>query len=115
MTSVLCNLKVIASLSGTVMGASCQGLLEASLEPYLEIDFGLSISKIGVTFLALSVPYFIASPVWGHACDNWINPRIIQPLGHLLTIIGFIFVGPAGYIPENVSHFFGVWFRDFNM
>lgn len=101
--SILFNGNVLMALSGTVMGASVQGFLEATLEQYLEVDFGLSISKIGFTFLALSVPYFFASPLWGHVCDHYVNPKIIQPLGHVTTIVGFVLLGPVGYIPESVN------------
>ena len=84
---VLRNPRVLQALSGTVFGASCQGLLEACLEPYLE-TFNLSITTIGLTFLGLSVPYFLASPIWGHTCDHWVNPKIIQPIGHVLVAVG---------------------------
>ena len=100
--SILSNPKVLIALSGTVMGASCQGFLEASLEPYLEETYSLSVTKIGYTFLGLSVPYFFASPFWGYTCDHWVNPKVIQPVGHVFTIIGFIFIGPVGYIPGTV-------------
>ena len=53
--------------------------------------------------MALSVPYFFASPFWGHTCDHWVQPKFIQPIGHVLTIIGFVILGPAGYIPYTVS------------
>ena len=101
--SVLSNPKVWLALSGTVMGASCQGFLEASLEPYLEMTYHLTVTKIGYTFLGLSVPYFFASPFWGYTCDHWINPKIIQPIGHVFTITGFILIGPVGYISETVN------------
>merc|ERR1712156_945876 len=66
---VLKNPKVLIALSGTIFGASVQGLLEANLEQFLE-GFNLNISQIGYSFLGLSVPYFIVSPAWGYICDN---------------------------------------------
>ena len=51
--------------------------MEACLEHYLE-QFHLSITKIGLTFLALSVPYFLASPLWGYFCDHLFAPEYIQ-------------------------------------
>jgi predicted MFS family arabinose efflux permease len=101
---VLSNPRVLVALSGTIYGASCQGLLEACLEPYLE-TFDMTITQIGLTFLGLSVPYFIASPLWGHTCDHWVDPKVIQPIGHVLVAIGFVLLGPASYIPESVSFF----------
>ena len=100
---ILSNPKVLVALSGTVMGASIQGLLEATLEQYLELDFGLDITTVGYSFLGLSIPYFIASPLWGHTCDHWVSPKIIQPVGQAFCILGFVLLGPVGYIPESVS------------
>ena len=98
---VLKNPKVLIALSGTVFGASVQGLLEANLEQFLE-GFNLNISQIGYSFLGLSVPYFIISPCWGYICDHWVNPKIIQPIGHGITAIGLLIIGPVSYIPPNV-------------
>ena len=84
---VLLNARVLQALSGTVFGASCQGLLEACLEQYLE-TFNLTITTIGLTFLGLSLPYFLSSPLFGHACDHWVNPKILQPIGHIVVAIG---------------------------
>ena len=98
---VLKNPKVLIALSGTIFGASVQGLLEANLEQFLE-GFNLNISQIGYSFLGLSVPYFIVSPAWGYICDNLVNPKIIQPIGHGITAIGLLIIGPVSYIPPNV-------------
>ena len=108
---VLKNPKVLIALSGTIFGASVQGLLEANLEQFLE-GFNLNISQIGYSFLGLSVPYFIVSPAWGYICDNLVNPKIIQPIGHGITAIGLLIIGPVSYIPPNVNlliifYFFG--------
>ena len=99
---VLKNPKVLIALSGTIFGASVQGLLEANLEQFLE-GFNLNISQIGYSFLGLSVPYFIVSPAWGYICDNLVNPKIIQPIGHGITAIGLLIIGPVSYIPPNVN------------
>ena len=57
--------------------------MEACLEHYLE-QFNLSITKIGLTFLALSVPYFLASPLWGYFCDHLFAPEYIQVLYYVV-------------------------------
>ena len=85
---VLSNPRVLAALTGTVFGASVEGMLEANLEPFLEYEMNLSITQVGLTFLALSIPYFIASPSWGQVCDHWANPKVIQPIGHIITFLG---------------------------
>ena len=51
--------------------------------------------QIGLTFLALSLPYFVASPLWGYACDHMIESEYVQALGNFLTVIGFCLVGPG--------------------
>ena len=100
--TVLKNVKVIMALSGTVFGASVQGLLEANLEQFLE-GFDLSINQIGYSFLGLSIPYFIVSPCWGYTCDHWVHPKIIQPLGHVVTAAGLLILAPVSYLTPNVS------------
>ena len=99
--TVLKNVKVIMALSGTVFGASVQGLLEANLEQFLE-GFDLSINQIGYSFLGLSIPYFIVSPCWGYTCDHWVHPKIIQPLGHVVTTAGLLILAPVSYLTPNV-------------
>eukprot|EP00095_Tigriopus_kingsejongensis_P002202 maker-scaffold1312_size48844-snap-gene-0.9 protein:Tk02202 transcript:maker-scaffold1312_size48844-snap-gene-0.9-mRNA-1 annotation:"mfs-type transporter slc18b1-like" len=100
---VLKNMDVILALTGTVYAASIQGLLEACLEPYLE-QFHLTITKVGLTFLALSVPYFMASPLWGYCCDHLIAPEYIQAVGTTIILIGFIVFGPAPYLPMEANY-----------
>lgn len=90
-------------ISGTVYAAAVQGLLEACLEPYLE-QFHLSITKIGFTFLALSVPYFMASPLWGYICDHLLSPEYVQAMGTLIIGVGFLALGPAPYLPLRPNY-----------
>lgn len=97
---VLSNPRVLAALLGTVYGASVEGMLEANLEPFLEIEMNLTITQVGFTFLALSIPYFIASPSWGHVCDHWANPKVIQPIGHVVTFFGLLVLAPVGYMKD---------------
>jgi hypothetical protein len=58
----------------------------------------MSITKIGLTFLTLSVPYFLASPIWGYICDHHLSPEYVQCMGTSIAILGFVFVGPAPYL-----------------
>jgi len=73
-TSFLKSPGVLLALLGTVFGAVCQGFIETFLEEYLAI-FGLSVSEIGVSFLAMSVPYMIATPIWGWLVDVRLRSR----------------------------------------
>ena len=100
---VLSNPDVLLALTGTVYAAAVQGLLEACLEPYLE-QFNLSITKIGFTFLALSVPYFMASPLWGYFCDHLVSPEYVQGIGNFIVICGFFVLGPAPYLPFDPNY-----------
>ena len=99
---VLSNPRVLAALTGTVYGASVEGMLEANLEPFLEYEMNLSITQVGLTFLALSIPYFIASPSWGQVCDHWANPKVIQPIGHIITFLGLLVLAPVGYMVDII-------------
>ena len=64
------------------------------------------MTQIGLTFLAVSVPFFISSPLWGKICDEYFNPNMVQPIGHIFIAVGFIFLGPVGYIPKEVGSLF---------
>jgi len=96
-TSLLRSPGVLLALLGTVFGAVCQGFIETFLEEYLEI-FGLSVSEIGVSFLAMSVPYMIATPIWGWLTDRLVQPEYISPLGHLLIAASLVLIGPVNYL-----------------
>lgn len=88
---------VLVALTGTVFGAVCQGFIETFLEEYLAI-FGLSVSQIGVSFLAMSVPYMIATPLWGWITDSLIQPEFISPIGNLLIACSLFLIGPVQYL-----------------
>lgn len=80
------------------------GLLEACLEQFLE-GYSLTMSQIGLTFLAVSVPFFFSSMIWGKICDEYLNPNMVQPIGHIFIAVGFIFLAPVSYIPKEVGWF----------
>jgi len=96
-TSFLKSPGVLLALLGTVFGAVCQGFIETFLEEYLAI-FGLSVSEIGVSFLAMSVPYMIATPIWGWLVDNIVQPEFITPIGHLIIASSLFLIGPVQYL-----------------
>jgi len=87
---------VVLALTGTVFGAVCQGFIETFLESYLAL-FGLSVSQIGVSFLAMSVPYMLATPLWGWLADTNLLPELISPAGNLLILGSLVLIGPASY------------------
>merc|ERR1719376_1651715 len=85
------------ALLGTMFCATCQGFIESFLEEYLKI-FNLSVTEIGISFLGMSVPYMIATPIWGLLVDKWFQPEVVNPIGHLIIAASFILVGPVDYI-----------------
>lgn len=88
---------VLVALLGTVYGAVCQGFIETFLVEYLS-QFGLSISVIGVSFLAMSIPYMFAMPAWGYLSDTgWLDPEYISPIGNILIFLSYLYIGPATY------------------
>lgn len=88
---------VLVALLGTMFGAVCQSFIETFLEEYLAI-FGLSVTQIGVSFLAMSVPYMFATPVWGWLVDSHIQPEIISPIGNILIACSLLLIGPVQYL-----------------
>eukprot|EP00088_Acartia_fossae_P018660 TRINITY_DN20780_c0_g1_i1.p1 TRINITY_DN20780_c0_g1~~TRINITY_DN20780_c0_g1_i1.p1 ORF type:complete len:434 (-),score=65.50 TRINITY_DN20780_c0_g1_i1:268-1569(-) len=96
-TKLLKNPGVLIALAGTIFGAVCQSFIETFLEEYLAI-FGLSVTQIGVSFLAMSVPYMIATPIWGWLVDTCVQPEIISPLGNILIICSLFLIGPVQYL-----------------
>jgi len=93
---LLRNPGILLALCGTIYSAVCQSFIESFLEEFLSI-FSLSVTKIGVSFLAMSVPYMIATPVWGWFADGYLQPEIIAPIGHLLIACSFLMIGPISY------------------
>jgi len=96
-TSFLRSPGIILALLGTVFGAVCQGFIETFLEEYLAI-FGLTVSEIGISFLAMSIPYMIATPIWGWLVDNLIQPEFVSPIGHLIIASSLFLIGPVQYL-----------------
>jgi MFS family permease len=54
----------------------------------------------GLVFVIDGGMYTLFAPLWGRICDNWIrNPKWITLIGCCLTFTGFLFVGPASFLP----------------
>lgn len=102
-STFLRNPGILLALLGTIFGAVCQGFIETFLEEYLEV-FGLTVSEIGLAFLAMSIPYMIATPIWGWLVDNIVQPEFITPIGHLIIACSVFLIGPVQYLnmPPNL-------------
>merc|ERR1719354_1558074 len=94
---ILRSKMVLLALFGTMFSATVQGFLESFLEEYLKI-FGLSVTQIGLSFLCMSVPYMFATPMWGWLVDKYIQPEIVNPIGHLTIAASLLLIGPVDYI-----------------
>jgi len=67
------------------------------LEEYLAL-FGLNVTQIGVSFLAMSVPYMLAFPAFGSLVSS-IPPILVSMAGYILVFAAFLLVGPPSYLP----------------
>ena len=55
------------------------------------------ISDKHVPMLAMSVPYMLATPLWGWLADTNLLPELISPAGNLLILGSLVLIGPASY------------------
>jgi len=78
------------------------GFLSATLEPHLR-QFNLSPIVMGLMFVIEGGVYAITAPLWGLLCDRKCRPKIVTLAGALFLAGGFIFVGPAPFIPHETT------------
>ena len=52
-----------------------------------------------LTFSAMSVPYMLATPLWGWLADTCLPSELISPSGNILIFCSLLIIGPANYIP----------------
>ena len=89
-------------LSATV--ASCSlGYINTLLSPFLE-QFHLSVTFIGLSYLAMTIPFTIATPLIGWVSDRLQAPWTINLLGLATIAASFLLVGPAPYLPLASSY-----------
>jgi MFS family permease len=100
---ILRSKMVCLALLGTMFSATCQGFIESFLEEYLKI-FSLSVTQIGLSFLSMSVPYMFATPAWGWLVDKYVQPEIVNPIGHLTIAASLILIGPVDYTGLEPSY-----------
>ena len=41
----------------------------------------------------MSVPYMFATPMWGWLVDKYIQPEIVNPIGHLTIAASLLLIG----------------------
>ncbi|XP_065192968.1 MFS-type transporter SLC18B1-like [Sycon ciliatum] len=81
-------------IPSALLSASALGFLDPSLSPYLDKEFGLSPSKIGLVFLTGAGVYAILAPLVGFIGDKY-STRPLIPLGLLLTGVSYQLLGPS--------------------
>ena len=86
---------------GIVSAAISIGFLQATLEPHLR-PLGLSPLGLGLMFIINGGVYAFSAPCWGFICDKK-SPLIVTFLGSLFVVISFLLIGPAPFIPLELS------------
>ena len=51
----------------------------------------------------MSVPYMLATPLWGWLADTNLLPELISPVGNILIFTSLLLIGPASYLPIDPS------------
>lgn len=70
----------------------------AILEPHIR-QFKLSNLVVGLIFVVNGGFYAISAPFWGMLVDRKLHPKMLQFLGAICIMLGFLIVGPASFIP----------------
>lgn len=82
---------------GTFAAATGIGFLSNNLEHHLE-DFGLNALQVGSIFMLNGGVYAVTAPIWGRLCDKTSQPKIYSLVGSLLTVVGFLLIGPLPFV-----------------
>ncbi|XP_065192981.1 MFS-type transporter SLC18B1-like [Sycon ciliatum] len=70
------------------------GMLDPNLSPFLEDEFGLSATEIGLVYLVFAGTVAASAPVTGYLGDRYINPNKLQPPSMLVLCLGLVLLGP---------------------
>lgn len=93
---------ITAFVSAIIATSLSIGFLQATLEPHLR-PLGLSPFQTGLMFIINGATYAIFAPLWGFLCDRFVLPRRIVGIGALMTVVAFLLMGPAPFIPMKMS------------
>lgn len=99
---VLCIPVVLILSYAIIIGATSLGFITAFLEPHLR-SFDISISTIGVIFMAHGGTYTLTAMIWGKVADRYKHFRILNIIAILFFIMGYLLLGPAPFIPFKES------------
>ncbi|KAJ1501374.1 hypothetical protein HMI54_008254 [Coelomomyces lativittatus] len=70
--------------------------LDAHLSTWLTQEYQLSVSEAGFTFLAISIPGLVLSPLVGYLCDRYSLSKIL-----LIGLSGFSIITPFVGLPKS--------------
>jgi len=90
--------RVLVALLTCTVGAYSIGTVEATLSQFLEQELSLSVQKIALAFLVMSLCSVVATPVLGWMCDAAVSGWIVSIAGSSLMIVCYAFIGPAPYL-----------------
>ena len=76
------------------LNGMAMGMLEPNVSPFLEEEFHLTPTKVGLVYLLYAGVLAITSPIIGIVADRWVNPKKFLAMSLLLDAIGFLLIGP---------------------
>ena len=94
---LLQDLAVVVPLLSATTAALTIGYIESLLELHLQ-TFSLSVSWVGLCFLAMSLTYTLLTLLTGYCVTKIFHPGSITTAGLSLLLLTFILVGPAPYL-----------------
>ena len=95
---LLADLTVLVPLLSATTAAVTIGFIESLLELHLQ-TFSISVSSVGLCFLAMSLTYTLITLLTGYCVTKIFHPLSLTIAGLSLLLLSFILVGPAPYLP----------------
>ena len=95
---LLQDLRVVVPLLSATTAALTIGYIESLLELHLQ-TFSLSVSSVGLCFLAMSLTYTLLTLLTGYSVTKIFQPTSLSLAGLCLLLLSFTLVGPAPYLP----------------
>ncbi|XP_078601787.1 MFS-type transporter SLC18B1-like isoform X2 [Branchiostoma floridae x Branchiostoma japonicum] len=96
---------VILTCGIVVVIAAAMSYLDPILQPFLESQFSLSPTTIGLIFLLRSAVYTILAPLWGWLADKKGASRIMTSVGMVTFAVSCLLIGPSPLLTEYIHIF----------
>ncbi|XP_066286995.1 MFS-type transporter SLC18B1-like isoform X2 [Branchiostoma lanceolatum] len=91
---------VIVTCGIVVVMAAAMSYLDPILQPFLENQFSLSPTTIGLIFLLRSGVYTLLAPLWGWLADKKGASRIMTSGGMVTFAVSCVLIGPSPLLTE---------------